>query len=129
MSEKPTPADGDPVDMSQVTLGPRYSSEDMYRAPGIVPGAAVSFVKDGLVYTDTVDSVSYSGGSPAIYRELNRWQWFLRRLTPPRWRRSLLVRSAEPASVTVKTAPQTDIRAVFDRVLAQCDEALDRLKD
>jgi hypothetical protein len=35
MSEKYTSANGDPVDMSQVTLGPRYRSEDMYRDMGI----------------------------------------------------------------------------------------------
>jgi hypothetical protein len=52
MSEKYTPANGDPVDMSQVTLGPRYGSEDMYREAGLV-----SFVKDGVVYTDYVDAV------------------------------------------------------------------------
>jgi hypothetical protein len=101
MSEKYTPADGDPVDMSQVTLGPRYSSEDMYRDMGINPGTLVSVEKDGVIYTDTVQSVNYSGGSPAIYRELNRRQWFLRRLTPARWRRPLLVRDAESPAVTV----------------------------
>lgn len=30
MTEKYTPRDGEPVDMSQVTLGERYGSEDMY---------------------------------------------------------------------------------------------------
>jgi hypothetical protein len=29
------PGDGEPVDMSQVTLGERYGSEDMYRDMGI----------------------------------------------------------------------------------------------
>lgn len=33
--EKYMPEDGEPVDMSQVTLGPRYGSEDMYRDMGI----------------------------------------------------------------------------------------------
>lgn len=57
MSEKYIPADGDPVDMSQVTLGARYSSEDMYRDMGIERGALVSFEKDGVVYTDYVGAV------------------------------------------------------------------------
>lgn len=47
MSEKYTPTNGGPVDMSQVALGPRYSSEDMHRDMGAQAGA-------GIVYTDTV---------------------------------------------------------------------------
>lgn len=53
------------------------------------------------MYTERVESVHYRGGSPAIYRRLNRWQSFLRRLTPPRRRRSLLVREAELPTVTI----------------------------
>lgn len=54
MSEKYTPADGEPVDMSKVTLGPRYGSEDM----GIGRGDLVSFEKDGVIYTDYVGAVT-----------------------------------------------------------------------
>lgn len=57
MSEKYTPADGEPVDMSKVTLGPRYGSEDMYRDMGIGRGDLVSFEKDGVIYTDYVGAV------------------------------------------------------------------------
>lgn len=35
MTQQYLPENGGPVDMSQVTLGPRYTSEDMYRDMGI----------------------------------------------------------------------------------------------
>jgi hypothetical protein len=88
-------------------------------------GDNISFEKDGVVYTERVESVSYSGGSPATYRRLNRWQSFLRTLTPPRWRRSLLVRPAEPPTVTIN-GPQNPV----GRTLAQLEQmkaATDRI--
>lgn len=91
--------DGAPVDMSQVHLGAQYTSEDMYRDMGL--GSKFSVERGGIVYTDTVESVRYSSGLPAVYRRLNRWQRIVRRLTPPRWRKSLLVREAEASSVTI----------------------------
>lgn len=39
MAEKYTIEDGDPIPMSEFTLGTRYSSEDMYRDMGIAPEA------------------------------------------------------------------------------------------
>lgn len=117
-----------PIPMSGFHLAPRYTSEDMYRDhPHLKTGDRFAFERDGVVYTDTIESVSYSSGSPAVYRDLNRWQWFLRRLTPRRWRRSLLVREAEPAEVTIngdqpnpvgRTLAQLEqMKAGFDRLL------------
>jgi hypothetical protein len=67
-------------------------------------GERFSWEKDGVVYTDQVESVSYSSGSPPIYRNLNRWQRALRRITPPKRRNSLLVRGAESPSVAINAA-------------------------
>lgn len=64
-------------------------------------GDHISFERDGILHTERVESVHYSSGSPAVYRRLNRWQRLARRLTPKRWRRSLLVREAEPPVVTI----------------------------
>lgn len=93
--------DGPPIPMSDLTLGERYGSEDMYRDMGIVPGSRVAFEKDDVIYTDQVESVHYSSASPAIYRRLNRWQRAVRALTPRRWRKSLLVRPAEAPAVRI----------------------------
>lgn len=54
-----------------------------------------------MIYTDTVEGIHYSSGAPAIYRNLNLWQWMLRRLTPRRWRKSLLIRPAALPSFTI----------------------------
>jgi len=64
-------------------------------------GDRFSFYKDGIIYTDRVESVRYDSGSPAVYRRLNRWQRMVRRLTPPRWRKPLLLRSAVLSSITI----------------------------
>lgn len=110
MSEKYTPADGEPVPMSQFTLGPRYSSEDMYRDyPDLGPGSRVAFEKNGVVYTDTVQSVTYQSGLPAIWPELSWWQQMVRRFTPSQWRKPLQpIRPATSDTVTVSTGPVDD---------------------
>lgn len=86
-------------------------------------GDAFSFEKDGIIYTERLESVSYGSGTPAIYKRLNRWQSLLRRLTPARWRRSLLMRPAELPTVTIngpsdsvgKTLAQIQaMRSAFD---------------
>jgi len=64
-------------------------------------GDHISFEKDGVVRTVRVESVRYASGSPAVYRQLNRWQSFIRRLTPRRWRPTLMVREAQPSSITI----------------------------
>jgi hypothetical protein len=82
--------------------GKRYSSEDMYRGfPDLKLGDRFSVECNGVLYADTVESVHYSSGSPAVYRTLNRWQRVVRGLTPRRWRKSLLVRPTELPSVMV----------------------------
>lgn len=89
-------------------------------------GDYVSFERNGEVHTERVGSVSYSSGSPAIYRSLNGWQRFVRRLTPKRWRRSLLVRAAEPPSVKINAGGPD----VAGRTLAQLEQmkaGIDRL--
>lgn len=51
-------------------------------------GEMISFEKDGVIYTDLIDSVRYTCESPAIHPRPNRLQLLLRKLTPPRWRRA-----------------------------------------
>jgi len=88
-------------------------------------GDTISYEKDGKVYTETIESVHYKSGSPAVYRRLNRWQWFLRRLTPQRWRQPLLVRPAEFSKVTINGGGNP-----VGKTLAQLEKmkaALDRL--
>ncbi|MGV0042044.1 hypothetical protein [Mycobacterium colombiense] len=76
--------------MSQFRLGERYGSEDMYRDMGIRPGERVAYQgSDGLIYTGTVENITYSSGKPAIYPTLTRWQQLKRRLTPRRWRKPI----------------------------------------
>ena len=95
-----TPDDGPPI--TGFTLGKRYSSEDMYRDyPDLRPGSKVTVEKDGVRYTDTVQSVAYSSPEPEIVRRLSRWERFVRALTPRRFRKSLVIRSAKPATVTI----------------------------
>jgi hypothetical protein len=106
MTEKYTPADGAPI--PEFTLGPRYGSEDMYRDMGIAPGSRVAFEKDGVVFTDTVQSVTYSSAESEIVRRLSWWQRIVRRLTPKRYRKSLVVRPHKPETVTVNTGPVED---------------------
>jgi UDP-N-acetylmuramoylalanine-D-glutamate ligase len=65
------------------------------------PGDYFSYEKDGILHTKRVESVHYNSGSPAIYRNLNRWQSFLHRITPRRWQRPLLIREAELPSFTI----------------------------
>jgi hypothetical protein len=50
--------DGDPVDMSELSWGPRYGSEDMLRDMGLSPDSLVGFEKDGVIYTDTVANIT-----------------------------------------------------------------------
>jgi hypothetical protein len=100
--DKYTPADGEPVDMSEFTLGPRYGSEDMYRDyPNLAPGARVAFEKDGVVYTDVIESVRYQSPEWVAPPERSLWQRIVRRLTPPWLRKPLPQSPPKPASVTI----------------------------
>ena len=108
----------EPIDMSAVGLGTRYSSEDMLRDFTI--GSKFSVTRNGVIFTDTVRAVHYSSGSPAIYRTLNRWQRMIRRLTPRRWRKTLLIRAAEPASMTINPS-ESDSGWTRDRIEALKD--------
>jgi antibiotic biosynthesis monooxygenase (ABM) superfamily enzyme len=90
-------------------------------------GDLISFEKDGIIHTERVESFRYEDGTPAVYRNLNRWQSFARRLTPPRWRRSLLVRPATLPTVTIngthdyvgKTIAQLEqMKATVDKLCA-----------
>jgi hypothetical protein len=89
-------------------------------------GDHISYEKDGVVRTERVESVSYTSGSPAIYRQLNRWQSLSRMLTPKRWRKSLLVRPAEPASVTINDTGKNSAGKTLAQ-LEQMKAGLDRL--
>lgn len=70
-------------------------------------GDHISYEKDGQVVTERVESMRYESGPPAIYRQLNWWQRVLRKLTPPRWRKPLLVRAAVLPKVTINQ-PNSD---------------------
>ncbi|OCB41881.1 hypothetical protein A5677_00470 [Mycobacterium malmoense] len=95
-------------------------------------GDNISYEKDGVIYTERAESVDYTSGSPAIYRRLNRWQRMVRRVTPRRWQKSLLVHEAVPPSVAInvgqrppagKTLAQLEqIRAGIREILDTADE-------
>lgn len=70
-------------------------------------GDDFSYVRDGQVVTERLESWRYESPSPAIYRRLNWWQRIGRKLTPPRWRKSLLVREAQLPKVTINE-PSSD---------------------
>ncbi len=76
----------------EFTPGPRYSSEDMYRDMALGPDSLVSVDVGGKLYTDYVKNVL---PSPAR-QQLSRWQRFVRRLTPKRFRKPLATRPADP---------------------------------
>lgn len=86
-------------------------------------GDRFSWEKDGVIYTDQVESVSYSSGTPPVYRNLNRWQRALRRITPAKRRSSLLVRDAESPSVVINGAGDPT-----GKTLAQIEELRATLK-
>jgi hypothetical protein len=90
------------------------------------PGDYISFEKDGAIHTERVESVHYSSGSPAIYKRLNRWQQMVRRFTPRRWRKSLLVRAAEPPSIRINDPNQSPIGKTLAQ-LEQMKASIDRL--
>lgn len=121
--------DGDPVDMSQFRLGERYSAADMYRDfPELGPGSRVAFEKDGVIYTDTIESVSMRSGTPAIYPTLTVWQRLVRRFTPARWRKPLKpIREAGSATVSVQIGGDPNPLERHQATLKQMQQAVDAL--
>ncbi len=88
-------------------------------------GDYISYDRDGQIVTEQVESWRYESGSPAVYRQLNRWQRFLRRLTPPRWRKSLLVRPATLPTTTINGGdgnPVGKTLAQLERMKSAVDE-------
>lgn len=60
--------------------------------------------RDGIIYTDTIQAMTYTSAEPAIWPTLSRWQSFLRRMTPSRWRKPLEpIRAATLPTVAIKT--------------------------
>ena len=55
--------------------------------------------RNGVTYTDTIRSVSYSSGSPEIRRRVRWWERFV----PVRWRKPAIVQAAVPPSVIVNS--------------------------
>lgn len=103
--------DDEAIPMSEFKLGERYGSEDMYRDMGIRPGARVSVEIGGVLYTDTVQSITSTDAQPAIHPALNWWQRFRRQLTPRRWRKPIQpIWPAKPASITIEVG-DTDEQA------------------
>jgi hypothetical protein len=109
MEEKYMPADGEPIDMSQFTLGEGYGSEQMYRDyPDLKPGDRVAFEKDGIINTDTVQGVTYSSPEWVAPPERSWWQRVVRRFTPARFRKPLPQSPPRPARVTVNVGDAGD---------------------
>lgn len=92
---------------------------------GIVPGSKIAVEKDGVLYTDTVQSVRWQSGEPAIWPELSWWQRLVRRFTPGRWRKPLKpIREATLPSVEISTGPVSDeVRETFERTQASLQKA------
>lgn len=122
-----TMADNDePIDMSDFRLGPRYSSEDMYRDfPRLRPGDMVAVEADGQLYTDVVSSIRYTSATPGITRRLSLLGRIVRRLTPGRFRRSLVIRPARPARTIVTMGPHEDEHAHVERARETVQRAAD----
>lgn len=60
---------------------------------------------DGVLHTETVESVAYTSPTAAIWPRLSWWQRLVRRFTPARWREPLQPsRPAEPAQFTINAA-------------------------
>lgn len=96
------PAGGEPLNMSEFTLGERYGAADMYRDyPHLKPGDRVAYEKDGIVYTDTVQSVSYSSPEGVAPPARTWWQRMARMLTPARFRKPLPQSPPKPGQITV----------------------------
>lgn len=116
--------DGPPIPMSQFTLGPRYGSEDMRRDfPELFPGDKIAIECNGVTYTSTLRSVSYSSGSGDIRRRVRWWERFV----PARWRKPVVVRAAVPASVTVNTDESPDVARRALARLAEMKRVIDGL--
>lgn len=115
----------DETDFSKFTLGPRYGSEDMLRDMGVVPGSRVAVEKDGVLYTDAVQSVVWRDGEDAVWPELSWWQTVLRRLTPARFRKPLKpIRPATLPSVEIRTGEASpDVLEQYQRTIASLAQA------
>lgn len=97
------PADGEPIPMSEFTLGERYGSKEMYRDfPDLKPGDRVTVEKDGVLYTDTVTAMRWQSPEWVAPPERTWWQRVVRKLTPPRLRKPLPQSPPKPATVTVQ---------------------------
>jgi hypothetical protein len=106
----------------------------MYRDMGIKPGDRIGVkIGDEVVLTDAEDeplivqSVRYSSAEPEIVRRLSRWQRMVRALTPRRFRKSLVVREAKPATVTVSTEPGGDPMGYTAARLAEMKQGFGKL--
>jgi len=93
-------------------------------------GDKVSFVGlDGVVRTESVTGWSYMSPRPEIVRQLSRWQRMVRRLTPQRFRKSLVVRPAELAKVTLGfDEPDQSVLERHRRQLQNINETIERMQ-
>lgn len=90
------------------TLGPRYDSEDMYRDMGLGPDSLVSVDNiGGVLYTDYVKNLT-----PSTPIRLSRWQRFMRRLTPKRFRKPPATRLVDPIQRAL--ALNADLKRIVD---------------
>lgn len=79
--------------------------------------------RDGVTYTDTIRSVSYSSRSPEIRRRVRWWERFI----PARWRRPVIIEAAVPPSFTVNTGESPDVAGRTLAQLAEMKRAIDGL--
>lgn len=72
--------------------------------PGIQPGSKIAVKRgDGIIYTQTVDSVTYSTQPYVPAPRRSRRQRIIRWFTPQRWRKPLPQPSGGMPVVTIKT--------------------------
>jgi hypothetical protein len=92
----------------------------------IQPGDRIGIEKDGVIYSDTVSSISYTSPTPAMYRRLSWWQKAVRRMTPLRLRKPLQVRAADLGRVTINIGSDDD---ALERMRARITEIDKSLRD
>lgn len=78
---------------------------------------------DGPIHVGTVQDISYTSGTPAIYPTLTRWQRIQRRLTPRRWRKPIKpIREATLPEMTITATQFDDVNAWPGKTIALADE-------
>lgn len=78
---------------------------------------------DGPIHVGTVQDMTYTSGTPAIYPTLTRWQRITRRLTPRRWRKPIKpIHEATLPEMTITATQFDDVNAWPGKTIALADE-------